>query len=198
MTPGDVEQFRFLSNQIIVPRLAMFGFQPDGEMCEESEHGPHERSLVFRTLRSGEEPQYLLIQLVTLICNNGKNVEWVQMLLGEGLHTGEERRFNSTSIWEITQARGSGFTTTPYLIGSEGRPEPDLTPALTYAAQELFLHAADFLAGDLSNFRSVRAAQNAVAPTYPAIMCDSDGRLLNENERRCFIESLEKLRSKYA
>lgn len=192
MTSGDAEQFRRLCHELAAPQLAGHGFLSAGERREE-EGGLRQHSLVFRRTSPGSEPHYLLVQLVTIPCHDGRDIGWVQVLLGEGSHEGIDSYYNSTSIWDVTKAVTGGVDTTGYSIRTGDTP----APALTFAAGELLAHAADFLAGDLSAFRSTRARQNAEPRTYPATMCDLEGQPLDEAGRRSLIERLEALRRIY-
>ena len=160
-----MDSFRRLCDELVAPKVADFGFGVLGNRSEYIRGGLWERTVIFRRVQPGADPLYLLVQRVTILCHDSRDIEWVQVVLGEGNHEGPEAGFNSVSIWDVMESK-AGCVDTNGCVIREGN---SVGEALSFAMRELFQHAAEFLAGELTSFRGVRSDQNKEPRAYEGV-----------------------------
>ena len=147
------KQFVTQTDCVFMELLAAHGFAEDGYHKEDDWH-------VCRRYRSGD--RYIEI---TANCHFRDGQPECRLILGHGSHEWPETDWNKIALWGLS----GGDQNYPFNSIDE------IAGILDKMCIDLNQHAADFLANDLTKFKTARAIQNRDRKPYTIHSPQSDG-----------------------
>lgn len=101
---------------------------------------------------------------------------YLNAILGDGQRSWPEVDWNGVALWRLARAHHTSATISEYLLA----PDADIAALVEQMRKDLEVYAADFLRGDLSLFREVRAQVNQEREPYKIHKPVGDGTYRTE------------------
>jgi hypothetical protein len=163
-TSKPIQGFSHLCSEVFDVALATHGFVLR-ERCREKEFPAH----IYQKARASESPLHITIRANT---HPRDAPNTVSVELGEGSTEWPERDWNGIALWHLVAHHDPERVKAGDLYGL--RSVEDLRSVLEQAARDLLQYGQEFLSGELTLFRSIRAKISRDREPYQWHIPDSE------------------------